>query len=95
MRRLYWLYIGLEENLLKANILIYPNPASDKFKIVLPENEESAVLEIVGLNNQVLLKNVLNAGKNIVSVDIIPDGIYLLKVTSGTFCSVNRVQVVH
>ncbi len=71
-----------------GNLLVYPNPASDKVNVQLSDNENK-ISELILLNT--LGEKVMdqksfgdNAGKLSVSIKSLPAGIYFLKVITGT-----------
>ncbi|NPA67027.1 MAG: T9SS type A sorting domain-containing protein [Chlorobi bacterium] len=76
------------ETLSTGNFKIYPNPASDVVKF----SETAGTIELVGIKG-----NIIKKYKNVSSVDIsgIPEGIYILKISSQNNIIVKKLIVQH
>jgi Secretion system C-terminal sorting domain len=79
-------------------IRLMPNPASQVVQIV-PENHFGEIkVEIFSvIGNKILEQHFGNAEQNNLTVNIaaIPDGIYLVRVTSGAHATVKRLKIQH
>lgn len=64
----------------KIQILIYPNPVSDR--LVIESNEELLKIELINISGEVLYLEMINNKKTIIFVSRYPSGIYLLKATN-------------
>ncbi|XZF13473.1 LamG-like jellyroll fold domain-containing protein [Chitinophagaceae bacterium MMS25-I14] len=60
-------------------ILIYPNPATDKVNIQLPESNNQAEYELQNAMGQLLASGSVSRTQNSISLSNYPAGIYLLK----------------
>ena len=71
----------------KANISIYPNPASDFLQISLPESEENTFVKIINsLGQSVLVEQLLNAETEL-NISGLPAGSYIARIYCG-----NRIE---
>lgn len=66
------------------NIIIYPNPIKELFKISVIEDAD---YEIISLNGQIFKSGIINIGENTIDVSFLNIGIYMirLKTKSGSF----------
>ncbi len=77
---------------------IYPNPASDRVFINLPESNTQAAAEIWSIKGQLLVrKQLLSSGHadGIIDIQYLPAGIYLIKLVSVTGYFTGRLVVMH
>ncbi len=71
---------GIKETV-KQDILIYPNPVRDYFKI---ESEETIkIVEIIDSSGRILLRQQVNTGKIEISFENYSSGNYLLYITTN------------
>lgn len=75
---------------LKNNIKIYPNPAKDKVYINI-NDATNANVNVHNLNGNIVLSQKLNASLNVVSIENLPIGTYLFKVTSNEGTTTTKV----
>ena len=76
----------------ETSLLIYPNPASNHFHVILREGIHQ--IELLDMNGRVLMQNIVNDQDVVLNVNQIPQGIYLLKiVTSNQKVSISRVSI--
>jgi hypothetical protein len=70
-------------NVTKNDVSIYPNPTSGKFNIETSDDFIPASYEIIGLDNRVIERQVMN-GDESTSVDLTSqaDGVYILNIIS-------------
>ncbi|RLD49227.1 MAG: hypothetical protein DRI88_00930 [Bacteroidetes bacterium] len=69
--------VGVEE-IMKENISVYPNPATDRLNIVCPLQGQ---LRITNITGQVVLQKALNSGVNTVNVSAFEPGLYVVQFT--------------
>ncbi len=72
--------IGVDENqFLRNEVLLYPNPAKDKvtIKLTQPSDTEVVVYSITG--EQVLSKKVLSGSNFQINIEQLPKGMYLVQ----------------
>lgn len=62
-------------------VMLYPNPASDRFSIDIPNDASS--ISIITVSGQVLRKQVVNRGIHTLSIQDLASGIYFVQVNSG------------
>lgn len=85
---------GVTESM-DASISVYPNPASDRIAIVgYPTNENAQVTVYNAVGQQVYVANLTNATAEI-AVGAWSEGVYTMVISSETFSSVKKVNVVH
>ena len=65
----------------KPQLRIYPNPANN---IVTVETRFSGLLEIFSANGAKMLEKQLNEGDNQVAIDLLPQGIYTIRIGENT-----------
>ncbi|MBL1232632.1 MAG: T9SS type A sorting domain-containing protein [Flavobacteriales bacterium] len=72
--------IGLDENqFLKNEVLLYPNPAKDKVTIKLTQSSDIEVIVYSIAGEQVLSKKVLNGSNFQINLEQLPKGMYLVQ----------------
>ncbi len=87
-------------NKLIASILILPNPVVNELKLVIEATaKEQAMISVIDFAGKTVLQRsvTINRGKNTVVTDAsgIPNGIYLLKISTGESVSVERFVIQH
>ena len=79
-------FLGTKESSTRSDLIIFPNPANDRLNIQLPVNldYESYTLEILGVNGQLLSarSNLSKSDIQSISVEDLPHGLYLLRLTT-------------
>jgi len=75
--------VGIKENDIEANIVIYPNPANETFNISIQGKNESEdmTLEIMNSIGQIMLKEQIEVSKEINTADFVK-GLYFIKLSS-------------
>ena len=68
-----------------------PNPASDTVNITLSNANENATLEIFNTQGKQVLTSDLNAKQNQIDISELPQGMYILKVTSENGVQTERL----
>ena len=81
-RKLSEIVSGIENNKDVNEITVWPNPASDRLFIKMP-NAVSTEVNNIDLNGHVHKKNFYNSNQIDVSLGDMPSGIYLVKIISG------------
>ncbi len=90
---IWGLYIGIDELELDTNFVIYPNPSASKLYIKNKEQIEIASISISSING-VTLQKFDKINSNGISLDKIPNGVYLLQIeTSGGIKSTKKILV--
>lgn len=72
-------YVGVNE-IKKASLKVYPNPATERLIIQLPDDRNGGNLVISNLVGQKVKEIALKANSNTVSVTDLPKGLYILSV---------------
>lgn len=83
--------VGLEENLMNANVLIYPNPAAEFITIDInsvTSYDEVIIRDIQGV--EVRKFNIENSSSPIINIAELPAAVYFLEVKSADGMSINR-----
>jgi len=74
-------YVGVNDHPQTANTLnIYPNPASDKITIEIPEISHQSYLSIYNLSGQELFEQNISQAKTVIDISTLPAGIIFIKV---------------
>jgi hypothetical protein len=76
----------------EPNVLIYPNPATDKLYVKLP-GLSSASLQLINLDGQVVLSRKQTNQVETIDVSQLAKGIYIVKVTKGDELIIKKVVV--
>ncbi len=72
-------------------IKVYPNPATDRINVILPEQADQVKLEIINLNGQIIKTIYAYGSKQLqIGVKDLPSGIYLLRSTHNNKFSIKR-----
>ena len=77
---------------------IYPNPAADYLMVQLPDEFQKATLAIINLQGQQMVENTLELdlhGRQKVFVGNLNNGVYLIRIYSGTRSITSKVIVKH
>jgi len=78
------IFIGIENNLNKNEIVIYPNPTRGKIRVKAENIENIEVLNLQG-------KEILNSKKQEIDLRKEPKGIYIIKVTTSNGTAVEKL----
>lgn len=80
--------VGVESKLSDMNIKLYPNPATEKLYIEIPQEE--AEISIYNIQGAELLNIMMFEGRNEVDLSTIKDGIYLVKLKTSNGVATER-----
>ncbi len=69
--------LGIEENLLKSNFALYPNPVNDQLNISFPLNTERAQLTIYSVLGEQLMQQDVSKALNSVLLESLSPGMYI------------------
>ncbi len=73
-----------DEILKKANLLVYPNPASD-FVYINCNGKDNFIVQLINLNGEILIKKEMNSTEKLIFPEL-PNGLYFIKVIAeGTY----------
>lgn len=81
--------LGQDENKVE-DVLIYPNPATDKITISMPGNI-SARFELLTLDGRTLTNGMISAPRSEIKITDLAKGIYLLKITGDKMAVVRKI----
>lgn len=75
---------------------IYPNPASERLTIVLPEEENQAQIQIVNMLGQTIFRANTYPAEKMIYLDIekIPAGSYILKLNTATTSASKIIEII-
>jgi hypothetical protein len=59
--------------------VVFPNPASDRVALTLPEGPIFQIIEIIGTDGRLVRSVVPNNTTTAFSVEDLPDGVYLIR----------------
>ncbi len=81
--------LSTESNFFLTSFSLYPNPATENVSITI--NVESAKLELYNIKGQLMLSQIINYGKNSVSLDAFSSGMYLVRISSNNFTETKKL----
>jgi hypothetical protein len=69
-------------NFYTNSVKYFPNPTSDRLTVQLEQNLDRASLEIIGMNGQILQRQLIENGVTQLETDVsaLPTGLYFLQV---------------
>jgi hypothetical protein len=87
--------VGIEHQMPGNGLRIYPNPATDRIHVGLPDDPGEITLELMDLSGRTLFTEKLaSTGKPFVmNTSTLRAGIYLVKVTAGSHTTTNKFIV--
>lgn len=87
---------GIEELKNENDLVLYPNPANTQFTLSFAKKLQNAKIEITNVNGSVVsvLENVYEK-ETVINTCELNNGIYFVKVNSGTTYSVSKMVVIH
>lgn len=74
--------IGKVEDERLANVAIFPNPASDVFHVNFINDDIKGTISLLDLSGIVVFTNNIEGAQNSVGISSLPDGFYLLRITT-------------
>ena len=77
--------VGVEDEVEKESIKIYPNPVTDILTIETTETLDNQTITILDMLGKTILSQQLSFGKNNINMGDIPSGTYILKVGNTTW----------
>jgi ligand-binding sensor domain-containing protein len=81
--------LGIKEiNNNGSNIVIYPNPATDKLTI---ESQHKSAIEILNIQGQIIMQQQLQQGKTDIDISGLTKGVYVLRMFSNDNTGVTRI----
>ena len=77
-----------------ANIYtVFPNPASDQIFISTPNDQEPATATLYDLNGRMIQTLRIQQGVNTLNVNSLPNGTYILRITTPTQAQSQKVVI--
>ncbi|MGL5892042.1 MAG: T9SS type A sorting domain-containing protein [Bacteroidia bacterium] len=89
-----YLGVGVEENLLQF-VKLFPNPASEALRIELADLSETAQIDIINLQGEIVQRISTVQAVTTISTSELAAGMYLLRVQTDEGLSVQRVVIQH
>ena len=83
---------GIEEEL-ENEILVYPNPASHTLTVELPSQLIKSNLRLTNIFGAVLLKMEAVNHTTVISVNYLPQGLYLLRISNEDFTTTKKILI--
>jgi hypothetical protein len=62
--------------------VVYPNPAKEWIRITLPDNQEIQHIDVFNSSGRFI--QTLSAPEKVVSIQNLPQGLYVLRISTGT-----------
>ncbi|MEZ4875760.1 MAG: S8 family serine peptidase [Flavobacteriaceae bacterium] len=75
--------LGIQEDLLKKNFAVYPNPVSDELHISFPQGIFSAKVILYNLLGKQVMETDVISTNNILNLSSLPQGVYIARVVSN------------
>jgi len=72
--------VGVTENVLLNNALIYPNPTNDEINIEIPENFISQRISLFDVYGRMVRSESISRKKYVVNLNNLPTGIYVVRI---------------
>jgi len=83
---------GIKNNLLSAEVNVYPNPTQHVLNISFPENRGAFTATVLDVTGKTLLTQTFNAAnKNQLNLETLPTGIYLLQLQTEAGSITKRI----
>ena len=82
---------GINDQVVPPQVNVYPNPASDKFMIGLPEGINTLQITLINTLGQIIAQTHSNS----IDVNAIPNGIYFLHIHTDSFDLNKKVILFH
>lgn len=80
---------SIADNANTKQLRIFPNPTSGQVSI---ETDEAGPLELIDLQGRIVARFLLQQGTNTVTLDNIPDGMYLFKTNNGVMGKIQKTK---
>lgn len=74
-------------------VFVYPNPTSDRIDVVLDGSNKEAIIEIIDICGRTVVYTKSNAEKTTIDVSKLPEGSYLIKVTSSSLITLEKLII--
>ena len=78
-----------------AALKLYPNPASSAIWCELPEGEQQGTLVIYNAAGSEMMRHTLTSGKQVVSTESLPNGVYYVSVAAPKGVSTHKLIIRH
>lgn len=76
--------LGIEEDFLRSNFAVYPNPVKDVMNVSFPQVVKTAHVEIYNVLGKKVMDQTIVSDSNRMDLSSLPKGIYIANVTSET-----------
>jgi len=77
------LLLGVEDEFLKSNFALYPNPTSDVINISFPQELNKAQFNLYSVLGNKVLSTEISSNVNSVSIESLVDGMYIATISEG------------
>lgn len=75
--------LGVEEQILEENFVIYPNPVKNVFNLSFPLTAEKAQLQLLGVAGNLVWEQEVFPSENQIDISFLPSGMYLARVIAN------------
>jgi len=79
---------GIEENSIRENVFVYPNPATEKLTI---ESFQKSTIDIFNIQGQIILRQQLQQDKTDIDISGLAKGVYILRLYGNDKTAVSRI----
>jgi Calcineurin-like phosphoesterase/Secretion system C-terminal sorting domain len=83
--------ISIDHQQKNTEVVVYPNPSSDKVQIIFNDNSNNHISKLVTITGQVLAETTMN----FISLKNIPNGVYIIQLETGKEIVNKKIVVQH
>lgn len=80
-----------DEEMASENVSIFPNPGTGRFQIEMREQKGAATVSVLNSMGTVVKRLPLTAGESVIDLTEVADGMYIVKVVSGSRITTHKV----
>jgi uncharacterized protein (TIGR02145 family) len=73
--------LGIDQNKIPDNFIVYPNPANESLKIQLPTNIQNGLISIKNIIGQNIMTFAINENISVLNISKLEQGIYFVELT--------------
>ncbi len=83
--------LGVEEQNLKTNFAVYPNPVNDKLQISFPENQTKGIFTLYTVLGKKILEQEITIDTNYIDFSTLQKGVYIARIKSNTIKTIFKI----
>lgn len=86
--------VGLEQDPLMENVVVYPNPARDRLSLQFADSDPAGSIELFGIDGSLQRRHSLAEARGGIDISNLPRGMYIVRISIATE-TVHRKVLVH